>query len=145
MSQEFQILSKPKPMELMNGWPYWTIETSLGKMSIWDEGVAQDAADCLNKHVEGDARHGKSGRFMNLYKIDKVIDAPTVEKVSSSLTPETLSPSQPAAAVDWDAKERRIVRQACLKAAVEYAASDAEVVTSAILCIAEEFEAWVYR
>ena len=46
----------------------------------------------------------------------------------------------------WLEKERRIVREACLKASIEYnKIFQEETTTDTILKDAEKFEEWVYR
>ena len=62
----------------------------------------------------------------------------------SPLYPPAAAPvkAEPTEKVDWDGKERRIVRQSCLKAAVELVTTQS---TTDVIAVAETFEKWVYR
>ena len=117
----------------------WFVYTSLGKMSLWSRTLANDILEhCVGKHVDGTYKDTQP-YGLNLISINEILpDIPAPEKI------KTPSFTTPASGVYGDAKERRIVRQAALKASVEMYDKATESVEM-ILTRAQMFEDWVYR
>ena len=66
-------------------------------------------------------------------------------KPDQELPPEPV-PSRAGGAFRSPEEERRIVRQSCLKAAIEWAqGAEPRPMTEDVLKVAERFEEWVYR
>lgn len=92
------------------------------------------------KESQGNENPNKPGTFYTNRYLDKV--EPVDETVAS---PGTVGKE----AVDWEGKERRIVRQACLKVAVamigELPPNEEKDSVVSVMGAAQRFENWVYR
>lgn len=100
----------------------------------------------------GNPNPNKPGTFYMNRLFDSVqplgLDQP--ERQDIAKTPQAPHPAEdpaaPPPAVDWDGKERRIVRQSCLKAAVTWCVGLEHVIEYATVTeVAAQFELWVYR
>lgn len=101
---------------------------------------------------EGDENPNRPGtnyvnRWLDSVELagEQAAEATPIEEQSAAPHPAE-SADAPPPPVDWDGKERRIVRQACLKAAVAFwVAVDPLSVPTKVTDLAQEWEAWVYR
>lgn len=92
----------------------------------------------------------KDGKHKHL--IDILAGSGPAPQASKS-NPTNPTGATPAAPVDWDGKDRRIARQACIKASARLVAAavvpdagpDMKTFADDVLTIAGEFEKWVYR
>lgn len=130
----------------------YPVKLSTKKPELVDLATAVGKQTATWGYLESDGKPNPHGGFYKNRWLNSVtpigLDQPEAAEPSDlAETPQGPHPaddpdvSPPPAVVDWDAKERRIVRQACLKAAASLFGSH----TPDVLAVAEEFERWVYR
>lgn len=100
--------------------------------------------------VERKEKDGKVYNNLQLRSVEPVPESqaevtPDLAETPMGPHPAETESSPPPGVVDWDGKERRIVRQACLKAAVQLWSGVAAFRPPEIMQLAENFERWVYR
>lgn len=122
----------------------YLLKTSKGFISCWDEELAKQLAPGT---YEVDLSYSPDGKFCNLLKVHALLSGGSSKTQSHNSSPD---------------EQRLIVRQSCLKAAVEMWSSMDRSAYAALLTkgtveeikavavkglteIAEEFEQWVYR
>jgi hypothetical protein len=77
------------------GKTYWIVETSEGKMSIWDSLLAKDIEEkCIGKFC--DVEIEKTGKYTNLKLVNKVIGSSSFEPANKGTAGEAIGESAKA-------------------------------------------------
>ena len=78
-----------------NGKTFWSLETSVGKMSLWDAVLAKDIEEkCIGKFCEVEVE--KKGQYTNLKLINKVIGDSAIEPANKGTPGEAIGESAKA-------------------------------------------------
>lgn len=108
---------------------YHSVETDKGNLNCFDEKTVETLRAWTGSSCRVEIGHSKDGKFKHIVKVldTNVQDAEEVTSISS--VPDSY-------------RQNLIVRQSCLKAAVEF---KDECTVEAVLELAEKFEKWVFR
>ena len=144
MSSEQIKVSKIEWIPTQSGKDRWILN---GDITVWSSTIAEELSKMVGQTI--DAEINQTGNFFHIKSYKPINQSP------KDITAEYQQLNRDA--TNWDAKDRRIVRQSCLKSAVEltketifYLQTKGTTITFEnlkleSLKLAEEFVDWVYK